>query len=732
MSTGLSAFERIWAPRQQLSEAMAKRWFETLVPFTLLVVLIAVSGALVPNFLTLGSLTSTGREFAEFGFVALAMAIVLIGGGVDLSVGSIFALANFLSLFLVSVVGLPVWACLVLTPLAGCLLGAVNGALIGFLRARALLTTMAMLIVFRSIYELVTYQYAADLSAGDPASPLWDYIGGGSLLGVPINLVVLGLIAVVVHLVRSRTRFGWHIAAVGAGRLAARHAGLPVNWLVFSTYVISGALSATGGLFYAARFMNAGRDVGVGLEVDALTAVVLGGVSLMGGRGSAARAMIGALTIFLINNGLVRAGVVSGVNSLVMGALMLLAVAVDRKLLKNLPRLAARLYIDPAALRLPPPPAIDPGSGSPFAVNFGLRGAYPIGFRGEDFAGQEDYVLDDREMRLFNPEDVLLDQQDRVYTGTSNGLIMRYYGHNYGAREAYARTGGQVRGLAWAADGRLLALVAGVGLVAIGDDRVVHRLSDETNRTPFRFRDDSRLAALVNLSVGPDEKVYISEASYRHEVHAWINDAVEARPNGRILVYDPATGRTRTLINHLVYPSGVCVASDGQSLLFSETWLCRISRLWLSGQKAGRTETVIENLPVYPANISKAPDGYWVAAVGARTPSFDLMASEKAARYRIVRSLPRDEWPTPNFNAGGAFLLTEAGEIKRMLWDPAGRGQNYSAVTSARQYGPYLYLAGIFNNRIGRVVVDRDGDVWKSPNFLYQREESPRQLEEIR
>ena len=190
-------------------------------------------------------------------------------------------------------------------------------------------------------------------------------------------------------------------------------------------------------------------------------------------------------------------------NSLLMGLLMLVAVTLDRKLLKNLPRFASRLYIDPAKLELPEPISVEPESGSPFAVNYALRGAYPIGFKGEDFAGQEDYVLDDREMRLFNPEDVLLDEAGRVYTGTSSGLIMRYYGHNYGDREIYVRTGGQVRGLAWAKDGRLLALVAGVGLVAIDDARAVHRLSDETNRTLFRLRDDSRLTSPVNLTVGP-------------------------------------------------------------------------------------------------------------------------------------------------------------------------------------------------------------------------------------
>lgn len=725
MSTGLSPFERFWAPRQQLSEAMAKRWFETVVPASVLVVLLITLSASVPNFLSLGSLASTSRDFAEFGFVALAMAIVLIGGGIDLSVGSTFALANFVSLYLLFALGWPAWSCLVLVPLMGAALGGVNGILIGFLRSRALLTTMASLIIFRAIYNLLIHRYATDLSTGFVDSNLWDFLGAGNVFGIPLSFLILVCVALALHLVMSRGKLGWHIAAVGAGRLAARHAGLRVQWLVFTTYVVSGVLAATAGLFYASRFLSAGRDAGIGIEVDALTAVVLGGVSLMGGRGSVGRAMIGAAAIFALNNGLVRAGVVSGMNSLLVGLLMLVAVAVDVKLLKNLPRIASRIFLDPAKVVFGPLPMIEPETASRFALNYELRGAYPIGFKGEDFAGQEDFVLDDREMRLFNPEDVVLDGQNRVYTGTSNGLILRYSGHNYGDREIFARTGGQVRGLAFDSNGVLLCLVAGIGLLGIDQDGRIARLSDETNRTPLRFRDDSRLSMPCNLTAASDGRIFFTEGSYRYDLNNWINDAIESRPNGRIIVYDPAMRRTRTLLGGLVYPSGICMAQDGKSFVFAETWLCRISRYWLSGPKAGTIEIVAENLPIYPANISLAPDGgYWVAILAGRTPSSDLIASDKRFRYRMVRRLPRDEWVVPNFNAGGAFHMTDGAVVTQVLWDPPGRGQNYSAVTSAKQYGPYLYLAGIFNNRIGRVVVNQAGDVWKSPNFLYPREES--------
>lgn len=723
MTSGLSRIERYWAPRQQLAEAMGKRWFETIVPFCLLIFLIVVFWIALPGFMTVGNIASMSRDFAEFGFVALAIAIVLIGGGIDLSTGSIFALANFTALYVLYALGWPAWSSIVIVPLVGALLGAINGFLIGFLRSRALLTTMASLIIFRAIYDLLIYQYATDISTGFVDSGLWDMLGAGSLLGIPTNMVALIMVAVVLHMVLSRSRYGWHIAAVGAGRLAARHAGLPVRWLVFSTYVLSGILSSVAGLFYASRFLSAGRDAGLGLEIDALTAVVLGGISLMGGRGSVGRAMIGAAAIFILNNGLVRAGVVSGMNSFLIGLLMLAAVAIDVKLLKNLQRIASRIFLDPARVDLGPLEPLDPGSTSKFALNYDLRGAYPIGFKGEDFAGQEDYVLDDREMRVFNPEDILVDAEGRVYTGTSGGLIIRYYGHNFGDREIFARTGGYVRGMAFRKDGTLLALAAGIGLLSIDRQGAIVKLSDETNRTPLRLRDDSRFTTPSNLTIAPDGKVYFTEGSYRYDMNNWINDALESRPNGRILVYDPDNGRTRTLVARLVYPSGICMAPDGRSFVFAETWLCRISRYWLKGPKRGRIETVINNLPVYPANITASEDGgYWVAIVAARTPGSDLVTSEKKFRYRMIRRLPRDEWLVPNFNVGGAFHISETGEVGRVLWEPPGRGQNYSAVTSARQYGPYLYIAGIFNNRIGRIVIDPDGPVWRSPNFYYPGE----------
>ncbi|MFC3227441.1 ABC transporter permease [Marinibaculum pumilum] len=702
---------RLWAPRQQLAELMMKRWFETIVPFAALLAVVAIFSILIPNYLSVDSMLLLGREFAGFGLVALAMAIVLIGGGIDISVGSTFALANFATLFLHLVLEWPLGGVIPAVVLLGAFLGAVNGVLIGFLRARALLTTMATLIIFRATYDLLIFNYATDIATGYSDSDFWYFLGEGFVAGLPVNLVVLLGIALLGHLVLSRSRIGWHVTAVGAGRLAARHAGLPVRSLVCGTYITSGMLAALAGMFYAARIVSPSRDAGLGMEMEALTAVVLGGVSLLGGKGSMGRALIGALTVLLLTNGLVRYGVEAGVNFLLLGVLLLIAVGIDVKWLKNLHRAIARFYTDPAPVALKAPAA-----GSVAALNHDLRGAYFIGFRGQDFLGQEDYILDDRELRLAAPEDVAIDAEGRVYTGTAGGLVIRYSGPHFSDREVFANIGGQVRGLAFrGAD--LYCCVAGLGLYRVRPDGSHDLLTNRTGTTLLRLRDDSRLILPCDLDIGPDGLVVFSESSVRYDIGSWITEAIECRPNGRLLAYDPASGRTRALLNRLVFPSGVCFDADGRSVLFAETWLARISRLWLSGPRAGQVETFADDLPGFPANINADPEGgYWIGILALRTPVHELALRHPGLRYRMVRRLPGDEWLVPNFNCGGALHLDAAGAITRALWDPPGRGQNYPAITSARRHGAYLYLGGILNNRIGRITLDPSQAEWQSPN----------------
>ena len=156
-TASLSAtFKRVrykWSPRQTFADLFAKTWMEPAIPFSVLVALVLVFAATVPYYATLGNAQSLGRSFAEFGFVAIAMGLSLISGGIDLSVGSIFALTDFVALVAFNLWGLPVPLVILVTVVAGGLLGAVNGFFIGFLRTRAFLSTLVTLIVYRGARE---------------------------------------------------------------------------------------------------------------------------------------------------------------------------------------------------------------------------------------------------------------------------------------------------------------------------------------------------------------------------------------------------------------------------------------------------------------------------------------------------------------------------------------------------------------------------------------------------
>ena len=197
----------------------------------------------------------------------IGMTIVMLGGGIDLSVGSSFALANLTALALINVAKWPLAAAIAATVGVGALVGLVNGFLIGFLRLRAFLTTLVMMTLIRAIFELLLQHYSVRIASSDVESDAWDFIGSGSILGAPISFVVLVVVAIVAHVVLSRLRIGWRITAVGGSRRAAYNAGIPVRATVCLTYVVSGVLTSLAGTLYAARLSGAGPDTGLGLEL---------------------------------------------------------------------------------------------------------------------------------------------------------------------------------------------------------------------------------------------------------------------------------------------------------------------------------------------------------------------------------------------------------------------------------------------------------------------------------
>ena len=205
-----------------------------------------------------------------------------------------------------------------MTLLFGALLGAVNGVLIGYFRLRAFLTTLITLIIYRALYDLLTAEHSTAIAGGLPDSKTWDFIGSGDWLGVPTVVYMYALVAIFGHIFLTRLRPGWHITAIGGSRRSAYNTGIAVRRTVAMCYVACGVLTALGGIFFASRLATAGGDIGVGLEVTVLTAAVLGGISLGGGKGSVMKALVGTLIVLLIINGMTTMSLHGGYNRMVL------------------------------------------------------------------------------------------------------------------------------------------------------------------------------------------------------------------------------------------------------------------------------------------------------------------------------------------------------------------------------------------------------------------------------
>jgi ribose transport system permease protein len=374
----LEAIERLYfqfVPDKLLGEVLSKRWSDNIIPVLAAAAVFGFFLSRDPGFYTVSGLIETSRQLSEFALVVVAMGTVLVAGGLDLSLGSVFALTNIAALICMNLLAWPVWATILVT-LA---VGAVNGFLIGYLRIRAFLTTLVTLIIIRSIVDIILLRYAVRISAAFPDSDVWDFIGQGSIFGIPFSFIVAALIIAVWHVILTRSGFGWRITAVGGSRRSAFNAGLNVKRTIFLTYVCSSTLAAIAGIFYAARLSSAGSDTGVGLEIAALTAAVLGGNSLGGGRGSVIKSILGAAVILILTDSMVRIGINGGVASTVLGVVLLAVVSVDVRWLKNRHKILSKVYVSPAYFRLPPAPETDAGSQSPYALNDRLRGVELIG-----------------------------------------------------------------------------------------------------------------------------------------------------------------------------------------------------------------------------------------------------------------------------------------------------------------------------------------------------------------
>jgi ribose transport system permease protein len=681
---------RRFSLQRSVAELLGKRWMEAVVPVLLLIVTTAYFIGSTPRFTSSANLTTLSKILAEVGLVALGLTIVLLAGGIDISVGAMFGLVNIASLILFKEFGWPVAGVAVGAIAAGAAMGLLNGVLVAYGKTRPFITTLVTLLLFRTVTQYLEQRYTRQLSITTRFDDAWEFLTTGKIGGVPFPLVLLLAVALLMHVLLTRTRFGWKITAVGSSRTAARRAGMNLKRITLASFIVSGALTGLAGLLQASRLQQSSSATGVGMEFTVLTAVVLGGVSLSGGRGTAARALIGALVVSILSQGFTLQGRERDLYTAVLAVILLVFAAIDLKWGKNRGKAIQKIFLVPGTVSLPALPDIYEPT-SVWALNDRLTGAEPIGLG-----------------RVEGPEDVAFDRAGRLYCGDRRGWIWRFSGDDYSDGEVFARVGGLPLGMTFDADDNLVICIGGMGLYSVTPSGHVNRLGTEVPRSWYKLVDDSAIRVADDLDIAPDGKIYFSDASTRFDGTEWHFDILESRPNGRVLCYDPATGKTTTVLKNCSFPNGVCVSHDGQSILINSTILCRIDRYWIDGPKKGQFEPFLVDLPGLPDNINRASDGgYWLAFAGMRTPAFDLTMRHPGFRRRMVKELPGDEWLLPNMNTSCVVKVTETGEVVECLWD--GSQRDHAVITSMREHEGYLYLGGLTNNRVGRVRLDQPG-----------------------
>jgi simple sugar transport system permease protein len=280
-------------------------------------------------FLSEPNILNILRQIAPLLIVAVAMTFVITTGGIDLSVGSVLALVNALAAIALQA-GLP-WPAVVLAMLLiGALVGVVQGFFVAYEGIPAFIVTLAGLSTIRGIALLLTRGYSIPI---DPQSP-FNEIGRGWVFGLPLPAILAVVVLLVGYLTFNETSFGRHVTAIGANGEAVRRAGVNVRLVTLLAYVLSGLAAALAGIIIAARLGSGSSNAGVGFELDVIAAVVLGGTSLFGGRGTMIGTMLGALTVAVIGNGLILAHLSPFLTPIVTGVIILVAIWLNFRLFR--------------------------------------------------------------------------------------------------------------------------------------------------------------------------------------------------------------------------------------------------------------------------------------------------------------------------------------------------------------------------------------------------------------
>ena len=291
-----------------------------------LLILVIVLSFMSPYFLTIPNILNIIRQVSIIAIVSFGMTMVILTGGIDLSVGSMLAFAGAVSAGMMVNSGFNVFLAILIGLAAGTALGFFNGLAVAKAKLPAFIVTLAMMTVARGFTLIYT--------DGRPISGFnetFRFFGAGYLGRIPIPVVIMFIFLIVIYILLKKTPLGRYIYAIGGNETATKLSGINTDKIKIAVYALNGFLAAVSGIILTSRLNSAQPMAGEGYELDAIAAVVLGGTSLSGGSGTVIGTIVGALTIAVLNNGLNLLNVSSFYQLVAKGAVILLAVFLDRK-----------------------------------------------------------------------------------------------------------------------------------------------------------------------------------------------------------------------------------------------------------------------------------------------------------------------------------------------------------------------------------------------------------------
>jgi sugar lactone lactonase YvrE len=329
--------------------------------------------------------------------------------------------------------------------------------------------------------------------------------------------------------------------------------------------------------------------------------------------------------------------------------------------------------VDPVAWKAPE----DKGLTGAFAANDALAAAEAI-----DLGEHE------------GPEDVAVGHDGALYATTYSGTILRIDPGSHRV-SAFARTGGRPLGIEAAPDGALLVANAYIGIQRVSQQGDVTDLLTAVDGEPLAYADD--------LAVAATGVIYFSDASSKFGARDWngtyaasLLDILEHGGHGRVIEFDPRSGRSRVLIDGLNFANGIAIAADDSYLLVAETGSYRILRHWLQGPDAGTTEVLVDNLPGFPDNINSGGDHrFWVGLIAPRDAKLDGLSGKPFLR-KVVQRLPAFLRPSA-VPSSHVFAIDGDGNVLRSLQDPTA---TYPAMTGACETGQRIYLTRLFGHEL--------------------------------